>query len=88
MTIKTYTVWMQGYLTTGMEGYPEPARLIGTAEAESFSDACKTLCSDPQWQIDHGHFDPERLTVWGCRLFDNEADAREFERRYQKQVPS
>jgi hypothetical protein len=25
---------------------------------------------------DDGNFNPEALTYWGCKLFDNEADAR------------
>ncbi len=28
------------------------------------------------WKAEPGGFDAEKLTVWGGRLFDNEADAR------------
>ncbi len=62
-----YAVWMEGYSATGNEA---PARLLGSAQADSFAAACAMVCAgDP-------YFDSARLTVWGCRLFDNEAEAR------------
>lgn len=71
-----FQVWSEGYLATGMEGIPEKARMLAEVEADTFQAACDALCSDPEWQRLHGNYDPERCTVWGCRLFGNEADAR------------
>lgn len=65
-----YEVWCEGYAATGESA---PAFKIGEAEAESFSKACAIVMdTDERRRI----FDPARLTYWGCRLFDNEADAR------------
>lgn len=74
--MKQYEIWMEGYLCSGMDGIPANAMLLGTVEAESFKEACATLCSPKGFQKHYGNFDSERLSVWGCRLFDNEADAR------------
>lgn len=52
-----------------MEGIPETAKMLAEVEAETFREACDKVCSDPNYNAEH-------LTVWGCRLFDNEADAR------------
>jgi hypothetical protein len=57
-----------------VEGYQDEARLVGTVEAPTFADACADLMSKPPWN--DGNFDREKLTYWGCGLFDNEADAR------------
>ena len=74
--MKLYEIWSEGYLCTGVEGNPAKASLLGKVEAESFKDACIKLCSPKEFQARHGRFDPERLSVWGCRLFDNEKAAR------------
>lgn len=78
--MKTWQVWMEGYLATGMEGQPSPARQLGVAAAETFADACEIICAGKEFQALNGTFDPVRLSVWGCRLYDNEAAARDFER--------
>jgi hypothetical protein len=67
---RLYSVWVEGFLATGMEGVPAMARYLGDAAGENFEDACIGLLCD------HANFDAASLTVWGCRLFDNEADAR------------
>ncbi len=72
--MKTWEVWSEGYSATGDRGY---AQLEGTAEAETFSEACRIVCVDSgKWKEQPGGFDAVGLTVWGCRLFDNESDAR------------
>lgn len=68
-----YNVWIEGYLCTGMEGCPEPGRLLGTVEAESFKEACALICAKEKLL---SLYDSERNTVWGCRLFETEKDAR------------
>lgn len=68
-----HEIWMEGYRATGDRA---EARMLGRVEAETFADACDALCSPPEWQAQHGNYDRQRGTVWGCRLFNNEADAR------------
>ena len=64
-------VWAQGYRTNGDSG---SAHFWGSVEAEDLAGACKILASvDNQFKK---NFEPERMTWWGCRLFDNETDAR------------
>ncbi len=74
--MKKFEIWEEGYLATGMGGTPSRAHKIGEVSAETFQQACNTLCSPAWWQSKHGNYNPDRLTVWGCRLFDNETDAR------------
>ena len=64
---KTYEVWSEGYSATGDRGV---ARLMGRVEAKSFKGACDKLFENDSL------FDPDRMTHWGCRLYDNEQDAR------------
>ncbi len=66
--MSAYSVWMEGYSATGDYA---PAHCVGHTNAESFRDACVKLLKDDT------SFNEERLTVWGCRLFTNEAEARE-----------
>lgn len=62
--MKNYEVWTEGYIATGQRGY---AQYHGCAEAESFEEACKIVLGD--------RLDKDRLSVWGCRCFENEKDA-------------
>lgn len=60
--MKQYEVWMESHSATG-----------DSSEAKTFAEACAV------WNREKGHpgyFDPERLTYWGCRFFDNEHNAR------------
>ncbi len=74
--VANYEVWSEGFLATGMNGRPAPAKLLATVEADSFSGACDKLLATDAGNEAFGPYDRERRTVWGCRLFDNEADAR------------
>ena len=62
-----YEVWEEGYAATGEGG---PAGLVGRVKARTFAEACDKLCGSKS------SYNSERLSVWGCRLFDNEFDAR------------
>ena len=64
---KEFAVWSEGYATTGLGG---GANFHGKILAKSFKDACVKVFRGDKL------FDPESLTYWGCKLFDNEADAR------------
>ena len=48
------------------------AILLGEFDAESFKEACELAT------VHHRiyDYDKERNTVWGCKLFDNEQDAK------------
>jgi hypothetical protein len=74
--MKQWQVWSEGYRATGEDA---PARLEGAAYAETFAEACRIVCVEKgPWEEKPGGFDPIHLTVWGCQLFDNGADARRF----------
>lgn len=73
---KEFEIWMEGYLVSGTEGVPAKAQRIGSVKASTFRQACDKLCSPEEWQSQFGNYNANCLTVWGCRLFDNEADAR------------
>lgn len=62
-----FEVWVEGYAATGNNA---AARKIGDVEADNFRDACEKLCGQGQVPAYNG------VSIWGCRLFDNEADAR------------
>ena len=67
---KKFDIWAEGYGASGQGG---TACHFGRAYGKDFKEACITffsVASRPGW------FDPERMTHWGCRLFDNEIDAR------------
>lgn len=64
------TVWMEGYQCTGESS---KAQLVGIVyEVDSFKAACEKLAE----QLPERSWGADRSTIWGCRLFDNEADAR------------
>jgi len=63
-------VWREGYQCTGEHEQAHLMGVIAKEVAPTFEDACRMAGSNAS------QFDPERLTVWGCRLFDNEEAAR------------
>lgn len=69
--MNTYDIWEEGFCV--MEG-SATAHLIATGvPGENFLDACKKhLKNDSLFRVDNNGT-PSR---WGCRLFDNEIDAR------------
>ncbi len=68
-----YNIWIEGVLDTGMEGCPLPASLLGEVEAETFQEACDKIALEKRLL---GLYNPDHRTIWGCRMFDNEIDAR------------
>lgn len=80
-----FTIWAEGFVITGNRS---DANLIGTYEADSFDDAvekyneeCIKKYGKPS-AVRGGLLDGKTMkpidgwTIWGCRLFDNEQDAR------------
>lgn len=70
--LNSYNIWVEGYAATGDRGI---AQRITSAVGESFKDACIRANQAGKFQ-GYGNFDEKSLTLWGCRLFDNEYDAR------------
>ena len=68
-------VWMEGFIIQGNSG---GASLVGTYEASDFDDAVKQYNED--YKVDAHHLPADKRgdhwSIWGCRLYDNEADAR------------
>lgn len=70
--MKSYDIWSEGYSITGSYG---SAQYICTIAGESFKEACDNAYKHGIFE-NYGEYDSEHLSLWGCRLFDNEADAR------------
>ncbi len=73
MSTKLWDVWIEGFVVNGSR---EPAKYLGQTEALSFRDAAEHVLQRCGFIINPPIFDRQRLTYYGCRLFDNEADAR------------
>ena len=69
---KVYDIWIEGYVS---QGYSNNAQFIARCSAENFRQACINF-SKTKIAEGYGNFDEENLRFWGCRLFDNEIDAR------------
>lgn len=70
--MKVYDIWAEGYRCTSWQS--SGATLVGQACAETFQEACdKYATYDEDFKQ---LYDPERLTYWGCDLFDNQRDAQ------------
>lgn len=65
-----FAIWAEGYAVTGNQS---GAMCFGNAEGDTFEHACKALFAE---RADRDYYDPHRNTYWGCKLFDNETDAR------------
>lgn len=73
--LPSFEIWAEGYSATGNAS---PARFVTRTQAPTFVEAVQKYVATLDKEA-ASYFDlrnPERLTRWGCRLFDNEADAR------------
>ena len=68
-----FEIWMEGYEATGNSAH---ASYEGSFEAKSFRAACKMWANEKPDRLKY--FDAKDLDYWGCRLFDNEDDARKL----------
>lgn len=68
-----YEIWSEGYeATIDRSG----AIYHGSSDGSDFEDACIRFAeTHPEFDK---YFNKEKLTCWGCRLFDNEIDARKY----------
>lgn len=76
MKLKEYNIWTEGYLVTGMEGIPAKAKLWGKYKGQSFEEACNTCFTKDNNLADF--FNGTNLTFFGCKIYDNEKDARKL----------
>lgn len=70
-----FEVWMEGYRVTGNSS---TAERLGSAKRDTFRDACDAVMQVKRgegWEI-NSFYDRGKLTYWGCKLFNNEAEAR------------
>ena len=65
---KQWEVWSEGYRATGEH---QTAIFWGIFEADSFQGACDIAFADRD-----AYYNSYGGIIWGCRLFDNESDAR------------
>lgn len=65
--MKNYEIWQEGFQITGNSS---PAIFVAIIKANSFKDACDKHFKDNEL------YNPKNLTVWGCKLFNNERQAR------------
>ncbi len=64
-------IWIEGYRVTGNA---DGARCLGEAPGATLKEACANFAKiNPVFRAD---FNARQMTYWGCRIFDNEADAR------------
>jgi len=68
-TLKTFEIWSEGYAMNGDSGH---ALLMSTSKGKNFLDACRNYFAKHPSK----YYDPNCNTWWGCKLFDNETDAR------------
>jgi hypothetical protein len=66
-----FEIWAEGYRASGDSA---PAHLVGTSYGKSFKEAVERYAdSDISFRM---NYDPDKMTHWGCNLFDNETDAK------------
>ena len=69
--METFEIWCEGFRATG-EGCP--AHLMGVWPGKTFRRAVISFMeSEPGLKK---YFNEEDLSSWGCKIFDNEKDAR------------
>lgn len=67
-----FDIWIEGYKATGNSS---PAKYICSEIGNSFEEACATAASKDLFE-GYGNYDKEKNSLWGCRLFSTESQAR------------
>ena len=70
--IKAFNLWIEGYACTGNSS---TASFLGTYEADNFENACDKW-ADTIKEKEYYQRNGSIASYWGCRIYDNEADAR------------
>ena len=68
----TWDIWVEGYAATGQTGSHQ--MMAKGVEADTFKEAVIKFSKTEEAE-GYGHFNEERPTFWGCRVFDNHKDA-------------
>lgn len=71
LNLKDYSIWCEGFRASGEIA---TATFWGVSQGEDFHDACKRFVETNASYSQN--YDSEGNSYWGCRLFDNEQDAR------------
>lgn len=78
--MKYYTLWQEGYAITGNNDY---AKCLGNYPADTFNEAVERYVQHreetdwPDIRKPGGYtFTNGIHSVWGCRIYNNEVDAR------------
>lgn len=71
--MKQYEIWSEGF---GDSRERHEAFFLGCGEGATFHEACINFMNTDKEHKELRYFNVKDLTFWGCRLFDNEADAR------------
>lgn len=82
--MKTFQIWREGFDYMLPRSWPTfhywhnhgPAKLLGEAEGEDFKSACVNFINLANKEYLHQRFDSDKLTLWNCKLYDNETDAK------------
>jgi hypothetical protein len=85
--LKEYDIWMEGYAATGESS---KASYLGKSKGRNFQDACMRYALKSELEhrqkmdnenqyFDTGRwdYDPRRNSIWACRLYETEDEARE-----------
>lgn len=74
--MKKYQLWEEGFATNGESG---TATFLGEVEAESFQEAFRKYVTKKYSDNEiKSLVNFDRLSIWGCRVYDNEKDARKL----------
>jgi hypothetical protein len=71
--MKQYEIWSEGFVDSRER---VGASFLGYGEGETFHEACVYYMNTDKEHKELRYFNVKDLTFWGCRLFDNETDAR------------
>jgi hypothetical protein len=75
MVMNTFEVWCEGYHVQEGTGRHW---LVDTVKAKTFKEACDIAFANPdQSEGWRECYNSEKLSHWGCRLFDNASEAAE-----------
>ena len=69
----SFELWEEGFLATGNRA---KASYLGRFEGETFMDAYLCMVKSVYGDTPPDYVRLDIPQVWGCRIFDNEADAR------------
>ena len=71
--MKLFEIWAEGYIVPECHAR---AMLMGKQEAETFEQACDLFFENNPDKDCYRKIEDGTPIFWGCKLFDNEADAR------------